>query len=205
MTRTIGLLAIFTMCAASVVAAEPQVVMEDRFEGKLDDGWSWLREHKEFWRIKDGALEVRVEPGDAGSVKNALLRKAPDRSQGKFAIEVTITSLAPPTKQFEQAGITWYRDGKPLFKFVKERVDGKVVMVPGFKPLAADTVQMRLIVTNEGWTAQYRPDAKGEFQTAAAGKMPPAGNDQVSIQCYQGPDDEHWFRFDDFRILKLAE
>ena len=45
-----------------------------------------------------------------------------------------------------------------------------------------------------------------EFQTAATGKLPEPKNDQVSIQCYHGPPDaEHWMRFDDFRILRLAD
>jgi hypothetical protein len=206
MKRRLALVVVWSILAGPLGAAEPQVVCEDRFEGQLGEGWTWLREHKEFWRIKDGALEIHVEPGLADSVKNALLRKAPDRSQGKLAIEVTITNLSKPKQQFEQAGITWYRDGKPLFKFVKERIDGELYMIPGRKPMAAESVQMRLVVTADKWTAQYRPDGKGEFLTAAEGKLPPPGDDQVSIQCYHGPTDaEHWIRFDDFRILKLTE
>ena len=206
MNRMLGFVVVLSLCVCAVPAAEPQVVFQDGFQGKLGDGWTWLREHKEFWRIKDGALEIHVEPGVATTVQNALLRKAPDRSQGKFAIEVTITNLSKPKQQFEQAGITWYRDGKPLFKFVKERVDGELYMIPGKKPMAADSVQMRLVVTADKWIGQYRPDGKGEFLTAAEGNMPPPGDDQVSIQCYHGPTDaEHWIRFDDFRILKLAE
>ncbi len=58
----------------------------------------------------------------------------------------------------------------------------------------------------EIWTAQFRPDDKSEFETAASGKLPEAGDDQVNIQCYNGPPDaEHWIRFDGFRISKLAE
>jgi hypothetical protein len=67
-------------------------------------------------------------------------------------------------------------------------------------------VQLRLIVNGSDFVAQFRPDGKGKFETAAAGTLPPPGNDQVSIQCYNGPADaEHWIRFDDFRILKLSE
>ena len=51
-----------------------------------------------------------------------------------------------------------------------------------------------------------RRSSEGEFQTAATGKLPPPGEDEVSIQCYNGPPDaEHWIRFDDFRVLKLAD
>jgi len=187
-------------------AQEPQTVFEDRFEEKLGEGWSWLRENKDAWRIREGALEIRVEPGAAHSVKNALLRKAPDRKEGRYAIEVTVTNLSVPTQQYEQAGITWYVDGKPVFKFVKELVDGKRrIVVPGtLVPMESDTVQLRLVVKGDSYVAQYRPEAGGEYRAAGEGKLPPQGEDQVSLQCYHGPPDkEHWFRFDDFRVLKL--
>lgn len=192
--------------SGSLKAAEPRVVFEDRFDGKVADGWSWLREDAKTWRIKDGALEIRVEPGVAPTVKNALVRKAPDRSQGKLAFDVTVTFTAEPTKQFEQAGITWYRDGKPAFKLVHELIDGKTYIIPGKVPAPAKTVQLRLIVTKDRFVAQFRPDGKGEFRTAAEGPLPAGTNQQVSIQCYNGPPDaEHWMRFDDFRILQWAE
>ena len=192
--------------SAAAFAAEPQLIFEDKFEGKLAEGWSWLRENPGAWRLKDGALEIRVEPGGASNVKNALVRKAPDRGQGTLAIEVTVANHTVPTNQYEQAGITWYRNGNPVLKLVKERVDGELCIIPGKVPMASQTVQLRLIVTADMFKAQFRPDGKGEFRTAAEGKLPGPEDDQVSIQCYNGPADaEHWIRFDDFRILRLGE
>ncbi len=187
-------------------SADGDVVFEDCFDGELGKGWTWLRENPSAWRIRDGGLEIRVEPGLAHNVKNALLRPAPDRSKGKYAIEVTVTNHTRPNQQYEQAGITWYHDGKPVFKLVKELIDGKLHIIPGRKRMSSKTVQLRLVVTADAWVAQYRPEAKGEFKTAATGKLPAPDKDQVSIQCYNGPPDaEHWIRFDDFRILRLAE
>ncbi len=182
------------------------VLFEERFDGKLDEGWSWLRENASAWRFRRGALEIQVEPGVAPTVKNALVRRAPDRSSGKFAIDLTVTNATKPIQKYEQAGITWYNDGKPVFKLVKELVDGELVIIPGRKPMTSKTVQLRLIVTSDSFTAQYRPNAEGDFQTAATGKLPAPRNDQVSIQCYNGPANaEHWIRFDDFRISKLSD
>ncbi len=182
------------------------VLFEERFDGKMDEGWSWLRENPSARRIRDGVLEIRVEPGVAPTVKNALVRRAPDRSSGKFAIDVTVTNATKPIQLYEQAGITWYNDGKPVFKLVKELVDGKLMIIPGRKPMTSKTVQLRLIVTSDSFTAQFRPNCEGEFQTAATGKLPAPNNDQVSIQCYNGPPNaEHWIRFDDFRISKLPD
>jgi regulation of enolase protein 1 (concanavalin A-like superfamily) len=180
------------------------VIFEERFEGNLSEGWTWLREKPQAWRIRQDALEIRVEPGLADTVKNALVCRAPDRSRGKFAIDVTVTNTTRPTQQYEQAGITWYHDRKPVFKLVKELIDGELFVIPGRKPMPSETVQLRLIVAGDNFIAQFRSDAKGEFQTAATGTLPAPGDDQVSIQCYNGPANaEHWIRFDDFRILEL--
>jgi hypothetical protein len=190
----------------SLGRAAETVVFKDSFDTPPDSSWHWLREDAPDWRVQQGALEIHVRPGDANTVRNALVRQAPDRRQGRFAIEVTVTNLKLPRQQFEQAGITWYADGKPVFKLVKELVDGQLMIIPGRKPLTNDTVQLRLLVSGNAWTAQFRPDGKGEFQTAATGELPAPGADEVSIQCYHGPPEaEHWIRFDDFRVLKLED
>src|SRR5881396_2921926 len=53
----------------------------DDFQGKLGEGWSWLREHREAWRVTGLGLEVRVEPGNmwgpANDARNLLIRPAP--------------------------------------------------------------------------------------------------------------------------------
>lgn len=186
--------------------AEPEVLFTDTFDTQLGPGWAWLREDRTAWRLREGALEIRVQPGDALTVRNALVRPAPDRTQGRFAIEVTVTNLRRPVRQYEQAGITWYCGGKPVFKLVKELVDGQLMIIPGRCPITNDTVQLRLIVTANTYTAQFRPDGHGAFQTAASGQLPPPNHDQLSLQCYHGPPDaEHWIRFDDFRVLRLPE
>jgi len=194
------------LLGVSLEGAEPKVIFEDRFDAKPAEGWTWLRENPGGWRVRDSALEIRVEPGVAPTVKNALVRPAPDRRKGKFAIEVTVTNLTRPIQQYEQAGITWYIDGKPVFKLVKELIEGGLYIIPGKVPMDSKSVQLRLVVTADGFTAQFRPEGKGEFKTAASGKLPPPGKDEVSIQCYNGPPSaEHWIRFDNFRILELAD
>ncbi|TKJ34667.1 MAG: hypothetical protein CEE38_17510 [Planctomycetes bacterium B3_Pla] len=190
-----------------ILRREETVIFEDRFENRLADGWTWIRENPQTQRIRRGALEIRVEPGVAHTVRNALVRKVPFyRSRGKYAIDVTVTNTTKPTQQYEQAGITWYHAGKPVFKLVKELVDGELMIIPGRKPMSSETVQLRLVVDGNDFIAQFRPNAEGKFQTAATGKLPVPANDHVSIQCYNGPvEAEHWIRFDDFRVSQLSE
>ena len=80
------------------------------------------------------------------------------------------------------------------------------MIIPGRKPMTSETVQLRLIVTSGDFIAQFRPNGEGDFQTAATGTLPAPANDQVSIQCYNGPANaEHWIRFDDFRVSRLLD
>jgi hypothetical protein len=206
MLTTLVVLPVLFGGPSAVPTAEAQVVFEDSLKGQLGAGWDWLREDPKTWRHTPKGLEIRVEPGLAATVKNALVRKAPDRSQGKYAIEVTVEFTAPPAQQYEQAGLTWYQGTKPVFKLVHEFIDGKTYVIPGKKPTEMRLIQLRLIVTKGEYIAQFRPEARGEFQTAASGKLAPGADEKVSIQCYNGPPKEaHWMRFSDFRILKLSE
>jgi hypothetical protein len=196
---------LFVILTAAPGQGQDQVVFEDHFDNELAEGWSWLRERGAHWCVRDGRLEIRLMPGLADTVQTALVRDAPHRGDGTFAIEVTVTNVSEPIQQFEQAGITWYQDGKPVFKLVKELVDGQQMIIPGRKPIAAQTVDLRLVVTADSFIAQYRAEGEAEFHTAETGKFPPPGRDQVSIQGYHGPpDQEHWVRFDNFRVVKLS-
>ena len=180
-----------------------KVLFEDPFSGKLAAGWRWLREDPKTHRIGKDGLEIRVEPGLADTVKNALVRPAPDRAKARYAVEVLVTSGARPTNQYEQAGITWYVDGKPAFKVVKELVDGKVIIIPARVPVDSETVGLRVLVEGRKITAQFRPKGTGAWKPAGAAELPP-GKDEVSVQCYNGPPaEELWFRFRDFRIVEL--
>ncbi|MGA2065890.1 MAG: hypothetical protein ABSG86_13030 [Thermoguttaceae bacterium] len=197
-------LVVLLAISAVLSAAEPRVLFEDALAGKPGAGWTWLRENPKAWRAQNGSLQIRVEPGLAHNVKNALLRAAPDRSTGSYAVEGTITFATPPTNQFEQAGITWYQQGKPVFKLVHEHIDGKDYIIPGKVPAPDKTVRLRLVVTRDKFTAQFQAAAKGEYKTVASGGLAPGGQEQISIQCYNGPADaEHWIRFEGFRIVAV--
>lgn len=187
---------------ASPAATEPKVVFEDKFDDKPATSWKWLKENKKTWRLKDGALELRVMRGK----DNIIAHELPDPKSGPFAIEVTLTSVPQPTRQYEQAGFGWYSGGKQRFKYVKELIDGKIYVFPGKKEMPAATVQLRIEVRGDKFTAHFRPEAKGEYIQAFAGNVPKSddGKHHIALMCYNGPSDaEHWMRFDDFRILKL--
>ncbi len=91
----------------SAVAAEPpKVLFEDHFAGKLGEGWQWIRERPEHWRIADGSLIIDTLPGSywlkENSGQNTLLRKPPASLEEGFTIEVHLDKS--PKGQWEHAG-----------------------------------------------------------------------------------------------------
>jgi hypothetical protein len=120
---------------------------------------------------------------------------------------VTATNLSPPTEQYEQLGITWYHDGKPVLKFVKERIDGRTYVHPDKVPMEKTTVHLRLVVDERKAVGQFRAGEKAEYKTAFEAELPPPGKkDEISLQTYHGPADaEHWMRFDEFRIVEVSD
>jgi hypothetical protein len=66
----------------TTAAHAEKLLFQDSFKGKLGEGWSWVREHREAWRVSDRGLEVRIEPGNmwgkANNANNVLIRPAPD-------------------------------------------------------------------------------------------------------------------------------
>lgn len=205
----ICIVALFNLSCGRVEDSEPihtsrmQILFEDNFENALKPDWSWLREDPTGWRVRERALEIRIEPGHAHTVTNALVLDAPDRTvHRQYAVYVTVT-MDELTEQYEQAGITWYNDSQPVFKLVKEIVNGKLVIIPGMVPMEEPTVRLRLVIDGNQWKAQYQPNAQGPFITADTGQLPEPANDQVSIQCYHGPaHTERWVRFENFRIQR---
>jgi predicted neuraminidase len=193
---------------------------EDRFAaGKLAEGWFWEREDSAAWRLGDGELAIRIQPGNnwgpAASARNTLLRRLPAAGAATLAAEVEVATDAFD-QQYEQAGIVWWDDAANQVKLVKERIDGKLWAVLGREeadrgslvgrkelPAGAGAVGLRLILGGGRLKGQWRgaPDAAwedvGECELPSRGP----GEPKVSLQAYNGPSDsEHWARFRSFRI-----
>ncbi len=203
---------------ASGAAANQQVLFEDRFDGKLGAGWSWVREHREAWRVSPRGLEVRVEPGNmwgkANDARNLLVRPAPDPAAGD--IEITVAVENRPTAQYEQVDLVWYYSDSHMVKVGQELVDGKLSIVMGREendrtrtirivPIDAHAVQLRFLVRGTAIQGQFRPACTSAWQDVGETDLPapPGVRPQISLQFYQGPADvEHWARVSEFRIQR---
>jgi len=200
----------------SVVAERPEqfkipnaskVIFEEPFAKELRPGWSWIREVPDGWRIKDGGLEIKMENLSMAKEgwRNLLYRKAPKQEEGPFTVSVEVKALQPYTNQYQQAGLYWMQNGQLRFKFVLEIIDGTVLVHPSNKPLEAEHVVLRLRIDGRRVIAEYQPNAVGEFLPAFEAQLPERNDDtdQISLQCWHGPENtEAWIRFKQFVIEK---
>ncbi len=205
------------LLAANSQAGE--TLFRDDFRGRLGADWSWLREHREAWRMTDRGLEVRIEPGNmwgpANNARNVLLRPAPDPSSGE--IEVSVRVETHPTAQYEQADLVWYYDDGHMVKIGRELVDGQISIVMGREqadktrtikivPIKSDSVHLKLVVNGSQIRGEFQTSDSEKWQVAGECDLPSLPNAQgkISLQFYQGPQDaEHWAQVTDFRIERV--
>ncbi|HEY5913283.1 MAG TPA: hypothetical protein VJA21_22050 [Verrucomicrobiae bacterium] len=215
--NTCGLSILAISLLGSAIYAQ-EVLFQDDFKGKLGEGWSWVREHREGWRVSERGLEVRVEPGNMwgpqNNAKNLLKRPAPDAS--KAEIEVSVVVENRPSNQYEQVDLAWYYDDSNMVKLGQELVDGKLSVVMGREendkcrtvaiiPLESAFVRLKFLVTSNQIRGQFRTPDSTDWHDVGHCTLPApvGGNANVSLQFYQGSEKaEHWARVTEFRILK---
>jgi len=202
---------------AGSVAAE-EVLFQDDFHGKLGKDWSWVREHREAWRVGERGLEVRIEPGNMwgpqNNARNVLIRPAPETLDA--GIEVCATIENHPTNQYEQADLVWYYDDSNMVKLGEELVDGSLSVVMGREehdqtrtiaiiPLDSASVTLRIFARQGEIRGQFRTPNATQWRDVGRCTMPAPGGVKanISLQFYQGSDHAaHWARVTEFRILK---
>ena len=207
--------------AVSRPALSAEVLFEADFrEGSgPGPGWSWVREAPEAWRVKDGALELRILPGNlwggANDARNVLVRPAPAPDGG--TIEITVRFENAPTEQYEQVNLAWYYDDSHMVKLGREIVDGPVCVVMGREekdrtrtvarpPVPGGWYRLRLTVSGNEIRGTYWPEGATAWTEAGACTLPappPGVGPKISLHAYNGPKDkEHWARITEFRVVR---
>ena len=202
---------------ASPICAQ-EVMFQDDFKGKLGEGWSWVREHREAWRTTERGLEVRVEPGNMwgpqNNARNVLVRPVPQAASNEVEVAVTVENR--PSNQYEQVDLAWYYDDSNMVKLGQELVDGKLSVVMGREesdrcrtiaivPLESASVRLRFLVTGGQIRGQFRTSDSLDWREVGQCTLPAlaGARPNVSLQFYQGAEKtEHWARVTEFRILK---
>ena len=215
--RTLLMLLFLTATAGKA----DDVLFQDDFQGKLGEGWSWVRERRGAWRVTGRGLEVRIEPGNmwgpANDARNVLVRPAPDTANE--GIEVSVNVENRPASQYEQTDLVWYFDDGHMVKLGQELVDGKLSIVMGREendktrtiailPLDSFSVSLRLAVKGNRIHGQFRTPGAEAWREAGQCNVPapPDAKPKISLQFYQGPAKaEHWARVTEFSIRRATK
>jgi len=208
----------FLVLLAALCAAGEEIPLP-KSATNLNSNWKWLREDPSAWRITNGLLEVRVQPGNmwgpANDAKNILLIPLPQSS----GLEITATIEHSPTNQYEQADLVWYYADGNMVKLGPELVDGRFSVVMGreesnrartisINPIAAGAVNVKFIIKGDQITGMFRDSAASAWQSAGSCSLPalPGVEPRISLQFYQGTEPaDHWARVTRLAIIRSGE
>ena len=194
-----------------------RVLFADNFCGRLGPGWSWVREHKDAWRVTSNGLEVRVEPGNMwgpqNDARNLLVRPAPEAAQGELEISARIQNA--PTHPYEQADLAWFYNESNMVKLGLELVEGQLSVVMGREesdrtktiriiPVDTNDVRLRLVVQGNKIRGELLGSQFTAWQRVGECNLPEVTNSEpkLSLQFYQGAEAGHWARVNEFRVVQ---
>jgi len=200
--------------------AQDAALFEEKFAGKLGEGWTWLREDAAAWKLEGGALKVKCLPGSIwykkNDAKNFLMRRLPAiaTETAPLAIEVTVDSV--PETNAEQCGLFLYYDDGNYIKLIRECNKGKPGMVfareqkgiPESLPPKEELkcpIQLKLVWSGAKVSGSYK--AAGDWVALGDYDLPASDADLLIGLGAHGAaaGADRWATFTSFRISKAAK
>jgi len=225
MHRFIPLLLVSLLILAfSTLGVAEEVLFEDSFDNGVSPRWSMVGLSKEDYRVKDGGLEMRVQPGKATKDTPMLLVHLPFNTSDTVTASVELTLLDSFTETSESAGLFLIDEDSREFGAQKRNLNGHLVFSPSqvefvgkkgdegnpqqyalkFWPANDERGPLRIIVRSNYAYFQVGPSTEGKYQnffhSAIRRDEPKRG---FCLSASGGPTDkDHWVRFDNFRVVK---
>jgi regulation of enolase protein 1 (concanavalin A-like superfamily) len=203
-----------------VLLSQEKVLFEEKFAGKLSDGWTWVREDAGGWKVDGGALKIKAQPGKiwykTKTAKNLLVRKLPGAGTAEAPITMDVSVESAPEVTAEQCGMYLYFDEGNFVKIIREHVKGKnhVLLVREQKNLpepqppkeeAASPMRLRLTWAGAKVSGAYK--TTGDWVPVGEVELPAgvtAGS--VGLTAHGGaPDSDRWAKFADFRVTQASK
>ncbi len=215
---------VFACCGICGHGKGEEVLFEDDFNGSLATEWRAVGLKEGDYRIRNGGLEMRVQPGRPTKDTPMLLVILPFRVSETVIASVEVKLLNPFTEPEESAGLFLTDADSREFGGQKMYLNGRLVFSPGpvefigeegeegdpqkyavkFWPANEDAGAIRIIVRGNYGYFQVGPSTKGKylnfFDSALRKHEPQRG---FCLSASGGPtDEEHWVRFDNFRVTR---
>lgn len=214
--------ALMQTTVAATLAQE--VLFEDKFDGPLSKQWKPVGLRPADYRIRDGALELRVQTGPRQKTMPMMQVILPFDTSQSVAATVDVLPLDPFTQEGESAGLHLTDADSSEFSVQKKNINRHLVFSPGtvefigeegqegdsqqyalkFWPARQDAGPLRILIRNNYAYFQVGPSDTGKYQkffhSALRKDEPKRG---FALAAYGAPaDKEHWVRFDNFRVTR---
>lgn len=206
--------------ALALVLFAQDALVEEKFAGKLGDGWTWVREDAASWKVDAGALKLKALPGTIwykkNDAKNLLVRRVPVAATEAAPLSIEVTVDSAPETNAEQCGLFLYYDDANYVKIVRECNKGKpgVVMareqkgIPESVPPKEELkgpIQLKFVWSGAKVVGSYKAAADwvalGEYELPAS-----EAELKVALGAHGAPADaDRWATFTAFRISKAAK
>ena len=216
------LLGVMTL-AAPCLARGDEILFQDQFQNKkLSEKWTVVGLKEADYRIRDGKLEMRVQPGNLSGKMPMIKVMLPFRNSDSVVVSVKITILDAFSEEGELAGVAILEDDGLGFVARKELRGKQIIYSPGavnFKGKPGEEEDFKKyetvivkedpmagplrILANQGYAYfQVGPSATGKFHNHFHEAISPRTQGFALVACGAPQGKEHWVRFEDFRIFR---
>lgn len=200
------------------------ILFQDDFIGKLSDKWKVIALKPEDYRIRNGGLEMRVQPGPWKQEMPRLDVILPFTDDEAIRVSATVTLLDKFTSEGERAGIHFFDDQGSIFQGTKERRGERMVYSPGaveftgedgeendvtkFKTNlideSPDAGPLKILVDKSYAYFQVGPSKKDTYQNHmySAIRTRPTGRGFGLIAFGAPAGANHWVRFEKFQVIR---
>lgn len=119
----------FVLCLAWLPNGYAQTVLfEDTFDGALSDKWQIIGLDREDYRVRDGALELRVTPDPKKQPQPMLKVDLPFTTAETVEASVEVTMVGEQLQRGESAGLCLTDKDGAVFTARKTNIDGYFVL-----------------------------------------------------------------------------
>jgi hypothetical protein len=215
----------FVFCLVKLPNGDAQTVLfEDTFDGALSDKWQIVGLDREDYRVRDGALELRVKPDPKKQPRPMLKVDLPFTTAETVEASVEVTIVGEQLQRGELAGLCLTDKDGTAFTARKTNIDGYFVFAPGevefigkpgeegdpgkytvkYWPADPSAGAIRVIVRGDYAYFQVGPSSDGKYRTFfhSAIRAGDKGLGFALIAAGGSGDGVRWVRFDNFRVTK---
>lgn len=199
-----------------------QLLFQDNFDKGLSDKWQKIGLPKDDFRVRDGALEIRVQKTAPGKPNPLLKVNLPFTTEETVIASVDVTVVGIPLERGEMAGMCLTDADGQSFTVRKTNIDGFFVFAPGevdfigldgeegdfskytvkYWPADKNAGPVRIFIRGSYAHFQTGPSKDGKYRTYFHSAIEEA-KDSLGfglLATGRTDDGERWVRFDNFRV-----